>query len=94
MSLPNCDYCGSSFKWTTIFRNIWGRYKPITCVNCESENHLKSRSRVLMAVIFTISMFILGFAFASFSFEIRLLLVVLGSIFISFFIPYLIKYEV
>lgn len=57
MSLPKCKHCGNQFRWKTIIKTIW-RYKPISCVNCNTLHEITFLSRVFLSCLTSLIPFV------------------------------------
>ncbi len=51
--MQKCRNCTSEFKWKEVFKSAMFSYKPIVCKNCGLQYNVKSRFRIINALIIT-----------------------------------------
>ncbi|WP_216831412.1 TIGR04104 family putative zinc finger protein [Alkalihalobacterium elongatum] len=96
MGLPSCNKCGVQMKWGVINKSLWLGYKPVICEKCNTAHKLSFSSRNLVSFLIVVPMVFFGVLLLNYfhlNIFAAIILMISISLFISLFLPYLVKYN-
>lgn len=91
--MQKCDKCNMQLKWSEIYRSLWWIYRPIQCNNCGTKHQIMFSSRILAAFLFVFPWWFLDLFLSNLTILSIIMINILIVVFISFFIPFLMKYS-
>lgn len=92
--MQRCDKCPSQFKWTEIYKSLWGLYgsRPIQCNKCGTKYKIVFSSGVLVSFLLVVPMVIFDLFVSKVPTFSTIMINIVFIVFISLFIPFLVRY--
>ncbi|HWL23114.1 MAG TPA: TIGR04104 family putative zinc finger protein [Ureibacillus sp.] len=96
MEIQRCTKCQTKLKWFAIVKSIWSGYKPIQCSDCGKQYAISFKTRYKTTFSLILPLVLFGIVIKNvflFSSVNTILAMLLFGVFITFLLPFTIKYN-